>query len=199
MFNTKITEPVDRVKWDYRGERKIIPLGQWLPKIAVDAYIAPNVVLSGQVNVLDGSSVWNGAVLRGDLNKITVGFCSNVEEKCVLHAASSSPTVRYGYLFSHIDWIVLSPGRRIPSGELWAGNPARFVRKLTHEETLEIPKLAVDINYLGKEYFNEYLPYSNSLFRSGEDGEVSWFFSLKFDYYYHYSFYCYFCCKELFK
>ncbi|KAF8005841.1 hypothetical protein BT93_K0197 [Corymbia citriodora subsp. variegata] len=82
----------DRVKWDYRGQRKIIPLGQWLPKVAVDAYVAPNVVLAGQVTVYDGASVWSGSVLRGDLNKITVGFCSNVQERCVVHAAWSSPT-----------------------------------------------------------------------------------------------------------
>ncbi|KAJ0238243.1 hypothetical protein HA466_0243380 [Hirschfeldia incana] len=82
----------DRAKWDYRGQRQIIPLGQWLPKVAVDAYAAPNVVLAGQVTVWDGSSVWNGAVLRGDLNKITLGFCSNVQERCVVHAAWSSPT-----------------------------------------------------------------------------------------------------------
>lgn len=82
----------DRVKWDYRGQRQIIPLGQWLPKVAVDAYVAPNVVLAGQVTVCDGASVWNGAVLRGDLNKITVGFCSNVQERCVIHAAWNSPT-----------------------------------------------------------------------------------------------------------
>ncbi|XAR50347.1 NADH dehydrogenase [Bertholletia excelsa] len=88
----KIRESPDRVKWDYRGQRKIIPLGQWAPKIAVDAYVAPNVVLAGQVTVWDGASVWNGSVLRGDLNKITVGFCSNVQEKCVIHAAWSSPT-----------------------------------------------------------------------------------------------------------
>lgn len=84
--------PEDRPKWDYRGQRRIIPLGQWLPKIAVDAYVAPNVVLAGQVTVCDGASVWNGSVLRGDLNKITVGFFSNVQERCVLHAAWSSPT-----------------------------------------------------------------------------------------------------------
>ncbi|CAL5324635.1 unnamed protein product [Camellia sinensis] len=60
--------------------------------IAVDAYVAPNVVLAGQVTVCDGASVWNGSVLRGDLNKITVGFCSNVQERCVVHAAWSSPT-----------------------------------------------------------------------------------------------------------
>ncbi|XP_068665433.1 gamma carbonic anhydrase-like 1, mitochondrial [Aristolochia californica] len=82
----------DRVKWDYRGQRRIIPLGQWVPKIAVDAYVAPNVVLAGQVRVYDRASVWNGAVLRGDLNKITVGFCSSVQERCVIHAAWSSPT-----------------------------------------------------------------------------------------------------------
>ena len=55
---------------------------------------------------------------------------------------------------------VVPPGRRIPTGELWAGNPARFVRTLTHEETLEIPKLAVAINDLSKTHFFEFLPYS---------------------------------------
>lgn len=55
---------------------------------------------------------------------------------------------------------VLPPGRRIPTGELWAGNPAMFVRTLTHEETLEIPKLAVAINDLSKSHFSEFLPYS---------------------------------------
>ena len=89
---SEVTPSPDRVKWDYRGQRQIIPLGQWLPKVAVDAYVAPNVVLAGQVTVWDGSSVWNGAVLRGDLNKITLGFCSNVQERCVVHAAWSSPT-----------------------------------------------------------------------------------------------------------
>ena len=87
-----ITPSLDRIKWDYRGQRRIIPLGQWLPKIAVDAFVAPNVVLAGQVTVNDGASVWPGSVLRGDLNKITVGFCSNVQERCVIHAAWSSPT-----------------------------------------------------------------------------------------------------------
>lgn len=196
----QIVESPDRVKWDYRGQRRIIPLGQWNPKIAVDAYVAPNVVLAGQVTVYDAASVWSGAVLRGDLNKISVGFCSNVQERCVLHAAWSSPTglpadtsiERYvtvgaycllrsctiepeciigqhsilmeGSLVETHSILeagsVVPPGRRIPSGELWAGNPARFVRTLTHEETLEIPKLAVAINDLSRSHFSEFLPYS---------------------------------------
>ncbi|XP_074278522.1 gamma carbonic anhydrase-like 2, mitochondrial [Silene latifolia] len=196
----EIEESPDRLKWDYRGQRSLIPLGQWNPKIAVDAYVAPNVVLAGQVTVWDGASVWNGAVLRGDLNKISVGFCSNVQEKCVLHAAWSSPTglpaettvdrfvtvgaysllrsctiepecivgqhsiLMEGSLMETHSILeagsVVPPGRRIPTGELWAGNPARFVRTLTHEETLEIPKLATAINDLSKAHFFEFLPYS---------------------------------------
>lgn len=35
---SEVTPSPDRVKWDYRGQRQIIPLGQWLPKVAVDAY-----------------------------------------------------------------------------------------------------------------------------------------------------------------
>ncbi|GMY17541.1 yrdA-like protein [Fagus crenata] len=58
------------------------------------------------------------------------------------------------------NWICGSPGRRIPTGELWAGNLARFFRTLTHEETLEIPKLTVAINDLSKEHFSEFHPYS---------------------------------------
>ncbi|XP_020110713.1 gamma carbonic anhydrase-like 2, mitochondrial [Ananas comosus] len=192
----------DRVRWDYRGQRQIIPLGQWVPKIAVDAFVAPNAVLAGQVTIYDAASVWYGSVLRGDLNKITLGFSSNVQERCVLHAAWSSPTGlpaetsvdRYvtigGYCLLRSCTIepeciigqhsvlmegslvetnsileagsVLPPGRRIPTGELWAGNPARFVRKLTHEETLEIPKLAVAINDLMQSHFSEFLPYSTA-------------------------------------
>ncbi|KAI3455050.1 hypothetical protein Pfo_011713 [Paulownia fortunei] len=182
------------------GPKKNHTVGPVGPKIAVDAYVAPNVVLAGQVVVYDGASVWNGAVLRGDLNKISVGFSSNVQERCVIHAAWSSPTglpaetsierfvtigacsllrsctiepecivgqhsiLMEGSLVETHSILeagsVVPPGRRIPSGELWAGNPAKFVRTLTHEETLEIPKLAVAINDLSRSYFSEFLPYS---------------------------------------
>ncbi|KAL2650374.1 hypothetical protein R1flu_018502 [Riccia fluitans] len=80
------------VAWDYRGQRQVVPLGLKVPSIAVDAFVAPNVLLVGSVDVQDKASVFYGCVLRGDLNKITVGFCSSLGDKCVLHAASSSPT-----------------------------------------------------------------------------------------------------------
>ncbi|KAH9298147.1 hypothetical protein KI387_029829, partial [Taxus chinensis] len=188
------------IKWDYRGQRKRLPLGPWVPDIAVDAYVAPNAVVCGQVEVQDSSSLWYGSVLRGDLNKVFVGFCSNIQEKCVLHAAPSSPTGlpaetfidrfvtigAYSLLRScHIEFesiigqhcvlmegslvethaileagSVLPPGRRIPSGELWAGNPARFVRLLTADEVAEIPKIAKAVSYIAQDHAAEFLPYS---------------------------------------
>ena len=52
--------------------------------------LASNVVLVGQVTIYDGASVWVGSVLHGDLNKIMIGFCSNVQERCVIHTVWSS-------------------------------------------------------------------------------------------------------------
>ena len=40
------TFAVESVEGSKKGRRRIIPLGQWLPKITVDACVAPNVVLS---------------------------------------------------------------------------------------------------------------------------------------------------------
>ncbi|KAH9727789.1 gamma carbonic anhydrase-like 2 [Citrus sinensis] len=59
-----ITPSADRAKWDGRGQRQIIPLDQWVPKVAAVAYVAPNVT------VCDGASVWPGSVLRGDLRRL---------------------------------------------------------------------------------------------------------------------------------
>ncbi|KAG7538329.1 Trimeric LpxA-like superfamily [Arabidopsis suecica] len=67
---------------------------------------------------------------------------------------------------------VVPPGRRIPSGELWGGNPARFIRTLTNEDTVEIPKLAVAINHLSGDYFSEFLPYS-TVYLESYSAEIS--------------------------
>ncbi|KAL2347984.1 hypothetical protein Fmac_001984 [Flemingia macrophylla] len=61
--------------------------------VAVDAYVASNVIFVGQVTVWDGASVWPGCVLRNDLNKIGVDSRSNVQERSVLHAAGLLPQI----------------------------------------------------------------------------------------------------------
>ena len=61
--------------------------------MAPDAFVAPTAVLIGDVVVEEGASVWFGAVLRGDFNRIVVGAGSTVQDNSVLHTAEDQPTV----------------------------------------------------------------------------------------------------------
>jgi carbonic anhydrase/acetyltransferase-like protein (isoleucine patch superfamily) len=54
-------------------------------------WIAPNAVLIGRVRLMKGSSVWFGAVLRGDNDWITVGENSNIQDNAVLHTDAGIP------------------------------------------------------------------------------------------------------------
>ena len=56
-----------------------------------DHWIAPTAVLIGKVRLEPGSSIWWGAVLRGDTELITVGEDSNVQDNSVLHTDPGFP------------------------------------------------------------------------------------------------------------
>ena len=58
------------------------------PSIQDSAFIAPNATLLGDVTIGEQSSVWYGAVLRGDINRIVVGDRSNVQDGSVLHLSA---------------------------------------------------------------------------------------------------------------
>jgi gamma-carbonic anhydrase len=55
------------------------------PDIAKAAFVAWNAEVLGHVELGEGSSVWYGAVLRGDIATIRVGAKSNVQDQAVLH------------------------------------------------------------------------------------------------------------------
>lgn len=56
-----------------------------------DVYVAPNATLIGRVNLGDESSVWFGAVLRGDNDDINVGARSNIQDGCIVHVDPGVP------------------------------------------------------------------------------------------------------------
>lgn len=56
------------------------------------------------------------------------------------------------------DGAVVHPGRRVPKGEVWAGNPAQFVRKLTATEMAELEEGAEAAADLAQEHQHEFLP-----------------------------------------
>src|ERR687883_244237 len=71
----------------------IVELDGVRPQIGRDVWLAPTAVLIGDVRVGDRSSVWFGAVLRGDLSHIEVGEETSIQDNAVLHCATDLPTV----------------------------------------------------------------------------------------------------------
>ena len=66
-------------------------LGEIAPTVAASCYIAPNAVVLGKVTLLENSSVWFGATLRGDNEIISIGAGSNVQDGAVLHTDPGFP------------------------------------------------------------------------------------------------------------
>lgn len=62
------------------------------PDASKAAFVAPNATVIGQVILQEGCSVWYGAVLRGDVEAITIGPYSNVQDGAVLHGDPGQPT-----------------------------------------------------------------------------------------------------------
>lgn len=64
----------------------------YLPNIDEKVYLAEGARVLGNVTLKEYSSVWHNAVLRGDVNKITVGRYSNIQDGAVVHVADSYAT-----------------------------------------------------------------------------------------------------------
>lgn len=63
------------------------------PIVDKDAFIAETAVLIGEVEIGKDSSIWFGAVLRGDINSIKIGERTSIQDNCVIHIDSDKPTV----------------------------------------------------------------------------------------------------------
>lgn len=64
-----------------------------VPVIDEEAYIAETAVIIGDVTLKKNSGVWFGAVLRGDMESITVGENTNVQENSVIHVDKDDKVV----------------------------------------------------------------------------------------------------------
>ena len=145
------------------------------PVLGSRVYIDKTASVTGSVLLEDDVSVWPMAVIRGDVNRISIGARSNIQDGCVLHVTHEGPwqpdglplvigedvTVGHGAILHAckigdrclvgmgaivMDGVVLepdsmvaggavvTPGKVVPSGTLWRGNPARQARDLTRSE-----------------------------------------------------------------
>jgi len=68
------------------------------PDIDPDAYVHPDATIIGDVTLKALSSIWPGAVLRGDINSIVIGEGSNVQDGSVVHLADDYGVVVGDYV-----------------------------------------------------------------------------------------------------
>ena len=66
-------------------------LGRDTPEIGADVFIHDTAVVIGRVHLGDRASVWPTAVIRGDVEEISVGCDTNVQDGAVLHADPGMP------------------------------------------------------------------------------------------------------------
>jgi len=65
---------------------RILPYRGVLPRVAEDAFVAPGAMLVGNVEVGAQSSIWFGAVLRGDVMPIRIGARTSIQDNSVVHS-----------------------------------------------------------------------------------------------------------------
>jgi carbonic anhydrase/acetyltransferase-like protein (isoleucine patch superfamily) len=138
------------------------------PTIHSCAWVAPGATVIGDVILEEESSVWYGAVLRGDINRIIVGPRSNIQDNAVVHVDTNYPTtmgelVTVGHTAivhaCEIDNEVLiganalvTIGTKIPPGSLVLGSPAKIRRQLSLDEQKDIARWAWSYVETAKQY-----------------------------------------------
>ncbi|HBG30536.1 MAG TPA: gamma carbonic anhydrase family protein, partial [Gammaproteobacteria bacterium] len=61
------------------------------PQLGERVYIDPDATVIGQVTLADDVSVWPGAVLRGDVERIRIGARSNIQDGAICHVTHDGP------------------------------------------------------------------------------------------------------------
>jgi carbonic anhydrase/acetyltransferase-like protein (isoleucine patch superfamily) len=97
-------------------------LGNRTPTIHPDAFIHPDAVVIGDVHIGADSSVWPGAVLRGDYGTIMVGERTSIQDGAIIHAVPAFPTVIgsdcvIGHL-AHLEGCVIEDRALVGSGSI---------------------------------------------------------------------------------
>ncbi len=74
----------------------ILPVRGKTPQIPESVYVAPNATIIGDVVMGEACSVWFNAVIRGDVNRITMGSRVNIQDGACIHCTYEKTTVHLG-------------------------------------------------------------------------------------------------------
>ncbi len=167
-----------------------------VPRQGERVFVDPASTVIGEVALGDDSSVWPGAVVRGDMHRIVIGARTSVQDNAVLHITHDSAFNPGGFPLTLGDDVtvghqamlhgctigdrvmigmqtmimdgavvesdvmlaagsLVSPGKRLASGWLYRGRPARAVRELTAKEIEFLPYVAGNYVKLKDQYLDE--------------------------------------------
>ncbi|KAH9330276.1 hypothetical protein KI387_002384, partial [Taxus chinensis] len=70
--------------------RTLMNIFDKVPILHKDIFVAPCAAVIGDVKVGPRSSIWYGSILRGDVNSITVGSGTNIQDNTLVHVAKSN-------------------------------------------------------------------------------------------------------------
>ncbi len=62
-----------------------------VPRCGEGVFVAQGALLIGDVEIGTDSSVWFGAVVRGDIQRVRIGERTNVQDQCILHVTRTDP------------------------------------------------------------------------------------------------------------
>jgi len=68
------------------------------PNLDKAAFIAPNATVVGNVSISTGASIWYSAVVRADVENITIGAYTNIQDGAILHGDPGQPTILEDYV-----------------------------------------------------------------------------------------------------
>lgn len=63
------------------------------PSIGKNVFIAPNAIVIGDVKIDDNASIWYGVVIRGDMEPVSIGENTNIQDNCTVHTDYGHPAV----------------------------------------------------------------------------------------------------------
>ncbi|QSX33719.1 gamma carbonic anhydrase family protein [Shewanella avicenniae] len=166
------------------------------PKLGKDVYVDEAAVLIGDIRLDDDANVWPMVAARGDVNYISIGKRTSIQDGTVLHVTRRSESNPDGYPLIIGDDVtvghkamlhgcqigncvlvgmgavildnvvvednviiaagsVVPPNKRLESGYLYVGNPAKQARPLRESELAFLPKSADNYVRLKNEYLAE--------------------------------------------
>merc|ERR1712137_206840 len=88
-IRSRCTLALDTADANVDPRRHTVPINGNSPTVGGSAFVAPSATLIGQVDIADKAGVWYHAVLRGDMNPISVGFSSHIKDGSVVTVDAS--------------------------------------------------------------------------------------------------------------